>query len=180
MNQCYCGLDCGVLVVDADSEGTETYTFNGGTCLKVPGTCSGYDETVSISKAHAPKVVKTGAILTYTALLKNSQKVGDITDVGVQVQLPAGVTYLSSKVSGYKPSLDSPEMDMDTGILTWPVTPLVGKKGLGHRFSVRVRVNSDVADDTELVFSAAFFEAGTDPLCTYYGADRTVCMLIRG
>ena len=122
-------------------------------------------------------MVIAGSILKYTALLRNSQKVGDISDVGMQVQLPEGVTFLSSKVTGYKPALGSPAVDADSGTVTWPATPLVGKS-LGHRFSVRVRVDSNVAAGTELVFRSAFFELGTNPLCIYYGADRTVCMWI--
>lgn len=45
---------------------------------------------MAITKTHAPNVVKAGGILKYTLVLKNSQKVGNITDVGVQVQLPEG------------------------------------------------------------------------------------------
>lgn len=140
-------------------------------------SCSGFDETVAISKTHAPKMVNAGGVLKYTAVLRNSQKVGDITTVGVQVQLPAGVTYLSSKLSGYKPALAAPEVDVGAGTVTWPITPLVGKS-FGGRFSVRVRVDSNVTAGTELVFRSAFFESGSKPLCTYYGADRTVCTLI--
>ena len=55
-------------------------------------SCSGYDKTVTIKKTRAPKVVKAGGVLQLTAVLRNSQKVGNITAVGVQVQLPAGVT----------------------------------------------------------------------------------------
>ena len=130
-----------------------------------------------ISKTHAPKMVKAGGVLKYTAVLGNSQKVGNITTVGVQVQLSAGVTYLSSKLSSYKPALAAPEVDVGAGTVTWPTTPLVGKS-MSRRFSVRVRVDSNVAAGTELVFRSAFFESGSNPLCTYYGADRTVCTLI--
>ena len=49
---CYCQTDCTGL---STSSGTNTYAFNGGECF---GICSGYNETVSISKTHSPRVVK--------------------------------------------------------------------------------------------------------------------------
>ena len=84
---------------------------------------------------------------------------------------------MSSKLSGYKPALVAPEVNVVAGTVTWPATPLIGKS-LGHRLSVRVRIESNVAAGTELVFRSAFFEIGINPLCIYYGADRTVCMLL--
>jgi uncharacterized repeat protein (TIGR01451 family) len=78
---------------------------------------------VSISKTHAPRVVEAGGILKYVLVLKNSQKIGNITDVGVQVQLPGGITYLSSKVSGFKPALATPEVVLAADILSYVAEP---------------------------------------------------------
>lgn len=109
---CFCQTECAALRLPADfsaADGTNTYAFNGGKCF---GVCSDYNETVSISKTHAPKTAKAGGILKYVLVLENTQKIGNITDVGVQVQLPEGTTYLSSKVSGFKPALAAPEVGL--------------------------------------------------------------------
>jgi hypothetical protein len=58
-------------------------------------------------------------------------------------------------------------------IVTWPATPLLGKRQ-SHRVTVRARVNSNVPDGTMLTFRSTFFEVGTNPLCSYAGTDRTV------
>lgn len=100
------------------------------------------------------------------------------TAVGVQMHLPEGVTYLSSKFSGDKPALAAPEVDTDAGTVTWPATPLVGNSPNRH-FSVRVRVDSNMAAGTELLFRSAFFEIGTSLHCIYYGADRRVCTILQ-
>jgi len=106
-------------------------------------------------------------VLNYATEPAKSQRVGGVTDVGV-----AGRSSKEKKLT-----LTAPDVGLEDSIVTWPATPVLVKRS-SHRFTVRVRVNSNLPDGTMLVFRSAFFEVGTSPLCDYYGTDRTVRMLV--
>jgi len=81
------------------------------------------------------KVGLASDVLNYATEPAKSQRVGGVTDVGVAGR--------SSKENRF--TLTAPDVGLDDSIVTWPATPVLVKRS-SHRFTVRVRVNSNLPD----------------------------------
>lgn len=93
----------------------------------------------------APEVVLVADIIKYAAESAKSQRAGDVINVGVN----------GRPKEDKMPDLTAPGVVPGDSIVTWSATPLVGKRR-SHRFTVRVRVDSNVPDGTQACFPLGF------------------------
>lgn len=127
---------------------------------------------IALTGKASRKVAKRGSLIRYTVTVANTNKT-PFDKGGVEVTLPAGVTYQKSRASPRAKNTALDTVVVTGNTVTLPDAPLKGKGR--RRFTVYAKVDSTAVAGSDLAFAAATCSLSTTSTVRLVLWRRVVC-----